>query len=403
MYFFLNIPKKEKSAIRLRYYVKSEKQTFVYSTGVSINPINWNKENRMPKVKAGGGGFELRQITNKLNKYIETLQVTINNIELENKTVTVNELKKRFDKVFKYSPISVNEFSIIYLISQYIKEKEKENKYKHRTIYKYKQTEKHLKEFIKINSIYKNIQSVNKQFVIDYIDYKRSNYKESNLTLHRRLGHLKTFLKWVKYKGIVLDETYNQVSIVRRDADHVHLSKLQVQLLSSLELNNKLDKYRDLFLIGVYSGQRFSDYSIFKKSDVFNNRIVKRQEKTEYKAYIPISIKLKELLDKWNWMLPKISIQKFNYNIKEICKIAGLDSEITKTTFIGNKKIETIKPLYNCVSSHTARRTFITLASEANVPDHVIMAICGIRDIKTLKTYKKFNPDILENYADSIF
>ena len=47
--------------------------------------------------------------------------------------------------------------------------------------------------------------------------------------------------------------------------------------------------------------------------------------------------------------------------------------------------------------------TFITLASEANVPDHIIMGICGIRDSKTLKTYKKFNPDVLENYVDTIF
>ena len=41
--------------------------------------------------------------------------------------------------------------------------------------------------------------------------------------------------------------------------------------------------------------------------------------------------------------------------------------------------------------------------SEANVPDHIIMGICGIRDSKTLKTYKKFNPDVLENYVDTIF
>ena len=66
MYFFLNKPHNKTSAIRLRYYVKAEKQTFVYSTGISIDPKNWNKDNRMPKAKAGAAGFELKQITNLL-------------------------------------------------------------------------------------------------------------------------------------------------------------------------------------------------------------------------------------------------------------------------------------------------------------------------------------------------
>ena len=95
MYFFLNKPHNKTSAIRLRYYVKSEKQTFVYSTGISIDPKNWNKENRMPKAKAGAAGFELKQITSQLNRYVEELHLSINNIELEDKPVTREELKKR--------------------------------------------------------------------------------------------------------------------------------------------------------------------------------------------------------------------------------------------------------------------------------------------------------------------
>ena len=101
--------------------------------------------------------------------------------------------------------------------------------------------------------------------------------------------------------------------------------------------------------------------------------------------------------------MPKVSNQKFNNYIKEVCRIAGFTDEVTKTTYIGNKKIEAIEPFYKRVGSHTARRTFITLSANANVPDHVIMAICGIRDSKTLKTYKKFNPNVLEDYVDTIF
>tara|TARA_X000000950_G_scaffold104742_1_gene132036 strand:+ start:2632 stop:3825 length:1194 start_codon:yes stop_codon:yes gene_type:complete len=397
MYFFLNKPHNKTSAIRLRYYVKSEKQTFVYSTGISIDPKNWNKENRMPKAKAGAAGFELKQITSQLNRYVEELHTSINTIESEDKPVTREELKKRLNQRFKH--VFVKKTTLIDHLDAFIEEKVSFGKYQNRTIDKYNALKNKIIYFKKDAKL----TDINKKFMIDFINFLRLEHNMTDITLNRNIGYLKTFLKWCRYSGIKLDETYNQVTVSTRDADHVHLSKEQVQTLENLSLNKTLNKYRELFLIGVYSGQRFSDYTVFKKSDVVNGRIEKRAEKTDYKSYIPISKKLEKLLNKWEWRLPKVSNQKFNQNIKKVCKIAGFTDEITKTTYIGNKKIESIEPFYKRVGSHTARRTFITLAANANVPDHVIMAICGIRDSKTLKTYKKFNPNVLENYVDTIF
>ena len=102
MYFYLERPQHKKSAIKLRYYVKKQQKYLQYSTGISIDPKNWNKENRMPKAKAGAAGFELKQITSQLNRYVEELHISINNIESEDKPVTREELKKRLNQRFKY-------------------------------------------------------------------------------------------------------------------------------------------------------------------------------------------------------------------------------------------------------------------------------------------------------------
>lgn len=397
MYFYLERPQHKKSAIKLRYYVKKQQKYLQYSTGISIDPKNWNKENRMPKAKAGAAGFELKQITSQLNRYVEELHISINNIELEDKPVTREELKKRLNQRFKY--VFVKKTTLLDHLDAFIEEKVSLGKYQKRTIDKYNALKNKLIFFKKDAKL----SDVNKKFMIDFVNFLRNNYNMTDITLNRNIGYLKTFLKWCRYSGIKIDETYNQVTVSTRDADHIHLSKLQVHLLSTLKLNKTLDKYRDLFLIGVYSGQRFSDYTVFKKSDVVNGRIEKRAEKTDYKSYIPISKNLEKLLDKWDWRLPKVSNQKFNQNIKEVCRIAGFTEDVTKTTYIGNRKIESIEPFYKRVGSHTARRTFITLASESNVPDHIIMGICGIRDSKTLKTYKKFNPNVLEDWVDTIF
>ena len=358
----------------------------------------------MPKAKAGAAGFELKQITNKLNRIVDQLHVSINNIELDKKQITRAELKKRLDAKFKHVIVSGD--SLLYLLDKYVEEKKTLGKYQRRTIEKYSALRNKITAYEKKIGVQigkTKATQINKEFLIDFINFLRTEYQLTDITLNRNLGYFKTFIKWCKYNGIQIDESYNQVSVKTRDADHVSLTKKQVEALEIIELNKTLDKYRDLFLIGVYSGQRFSDYSVFKKADVLNGRIVKRAEKTDYKSYVPISNKLEALLDKWEWRLPKVSNQKFNKNIKEVCKIAGFTDEITKTTFRGNKKIELIKPFYSCVGSHTARRTFITLAANANVPDHVIMAICGIRDIKTLKTYKKFQENELEKYVNTIF
>ena len=397
MYFFLNKPNSNISPIRLRYYIKSEKKIFNYSTGISIDPKNWNKENRMPKAKAGVAGFELKQITSQLNRYVEELHTSINNIESEDKPVTREELKKRLNQRFKH--VFVKKTTLLDHLDAFIEEKVSFGKYQNRTIDKYNALKNKIIYFKKDAKL----TDINKKFMIDFINFLRLKHNMTDITLNRNIGYLKTFLKWCRYSGLKIDETYNQVTVSTRDADHVHLSKEQVRTLENLILNKTLNKYRELFLIGVYSGQRFSDYTVFKKSDVVNGRIEKRAEKTDYKSYIPISKKLETLLNKWEWRLPKVSNQKFNQNIKKVCEIAGFTDEVTKTTYIGNKKIESIEPFYKRVGSHTARRTFITLAANANVPDHVIMAICGIRDSKTLKTYKKFNPNVLENYVETIF
>ena len=396
MYFYLDTPHKETSAIKVRYYVKSEKKTFIYSTGISINPKNWNKESRMPKAKAGAAGFEIKQITNQLNRIVEHLHVSISNIELEKKQVTRSELKKRLDAKFRHVVVTG---TLIAKLDDFILEKEKLGKTTKKSNDKYRGLKTKIYEY---NNRLK-LSDINKDFMIDFVSYLRHEKNLTDISLNRNIGYLKTFLKWCKYSGLTIDESYNQVTVKTHDADHVSLTKDKIEILENLELNSVLDKYRDLFLIGIYSGQRFSDYSVFKKSDVINNRIVKRAEKTQYKSYIPISKKLNALLEKWEWRLPKVSNQKFNDNIKEVCKLAGFNEEVTTTKYKGSERIIQVKPFYSLVSSHTARRTFITIAANSNVPDHIIMAITGIRDPKTLKTYKKFQENELEKYVDAIF
>ena len=98
----------------------------------------------------------------------------------------------------------------------------------------------------------------------------------------------------------------------------------ELQILTEIKLNDRLDYYRDLFLIGVYSGQRYSDYSRFNKKYIDGDNIKIRAKKTGQFSYIPLSKKLKAILDKYDWQLKTIASQKFNIAVQDICRIAGL-------------------------------------------------------------------------------
>ena len=101
--------------------------------------------------------------------------------------------------------------------------------------------------------------------------------------------------------------------------------------------------------------------------------------------------------------MPKISSQKFNVHIQNICKDLKINNKIKFTHSKGNHKKEEILEKWEKIGSHTARRTYITLAAENNVPDHEIMAITGIRDPKTLQKYKKINIKTIVEHTKDLF
>ena len=189
MYFYLDTPRKKTSAIKVRYYVKAEKKSFVYSTGISIDPKNWNKENRMPKAKAGAAGFELKQITSQLNRYVEELHTSINNIELEDKPVTREELKKRLNQRFKH--VFVKKTTLLDYLDAFIEEKVSFGKYQNRTIDKYNALKNKIIYFKKDAKL----TDINKKFMIDFINFLRLKHNMTDITLNRNIGYLKTFLK----------------------------------------------------------------------------------------------------------------------------------------------------------------------------------------------------------------
>ncbi|WP_069658627.1 tyrosine-type recombinase/integrase [Arcticibacter eurypsychrophilus] len=138
-----------------------------------------------------------------------------------------------------------------------------------------------------------------------------------------------------------------------------------------------LDKCRDLFLIGAYTGLRFGNFSNLDTQSVSGNFIKVKQIKTGARVTIPIMEKLKPVLAKYPTELPTLSNQKFNAYIKLVSELAGLtDIRIIKN-YKGNIESETSQPLYSLVTSHCCRRSYATNMFNKGVSPMLIMSATG--------------------------
>ena len=395
MYFYLKQPNKDsETLVILKYYVSKENKYYTQTTNLKINPKDWSKENRLPKLKRGGDSYKNRRITDELIKLNEKLNKAIDS---HGKELTIGHLKEHFSKK-KQDLIYVEDFW-----SAFIKHKIELQEVEKETIQKYNVVFLKFKEFqLKYKVKYK-LADLNNDFYSLFISYLRKHHKLYDNTLHRYFNFFKSCLLWVEKKGYKLNTDYKNYSIKKHETNDVHLTEEELKLLEEAELTGSKLRARDLFLIGAYTGQRFSDYSMFEKADVREEAIVKKAKKTKITSFIPLHKKLNALLNKYNWILPKISSQKFNVKIQEVCKELEINDSIKKVSYMGNIKKEEIFPKWKLIGSHTARRTFITLMSERGMADHQLMQIAGIKDAKTLQKYKKFNLNTLINTSNKLW
>ena len=105
-------------------------------------------------------------------------------------------------------------------------------------------------------------------------------------------------------------------------------------------------------------------------------------------------VRCKKILEKYNFELPVFSSQYFNKEIKKLLeKYELFDDPIIKKRRSFNEIKDFLTTKRKLISSHTCRRTFITLAMNSKIPLTNIMAASGHKKLQTLKKYTKIDQD----------
>lgn len=220
-------------------------------------------------------------------------------------------------------------------------------------------------------------------------------------TIQKRFVCIKTFVKWLenhdhfKFKPAIFD-----FKLDRYDNDIIALTKADIQQLVDLKIENKnWQKIVDVFVFNCFCGLRYSDMiklnvTNFIKENENDFTIIQENKKTNITVNIPIQQTSLDILKKYDYKLPAFSSQYFNRELKKILKEYELFPEIVvkkKRILKENKDYQTQRR--DLISSHTCRRTFVTLAIGSNVPLNVIMSASGHVKLQTLKKYTKLSQD----------
>ncbi len=354
-----------------------------FSTGQSIAPKHWNFTEQQAKKSLTG--------YTDLNNYLKALADYATKSQRKYLTdginLTVQALRKELDNFLNKKVEKKKDFESYY--NDFVEDKTP--LLKQRTVWKYKRLLIELKEFGKQSKIDLSFQSMDLNF---YNKFKAFFIKQgkADSTTNKHIIILKTFLQWAHSMGyntnLFFVKNFKTVSsekpvIVLTNAELFHLSNYD------FANNGKLDRIRDLYCFSAFTGLRFSDVQAIKKANVIEGQIHLTNVKTNNVNIIPLIPFAKSILEKYNYQLPKISNVKANLHIKDACKVAGINSPVTKPLISGGKDKNKDKELlkYQIITFHTARKTHITLSLQRGMRPEVVMSNVSHSDYKTFKKY----------------
>lgn len=381
--------KKDTANIEIRFtYEEAGKRKSIYTRSkIEVSKSFWNKYRKGTNFRDA----DLLNLKNKIDEETASLRAFL--LLEHTKTLEVNKewLKDAVRAYYTPNTSKDTPTGLIAYLDYYthLRKHEFDNKKSQRE--KWHTVKVNLQAFQKSTNRNYEIKDVNEQFVNDFVEYfQKESYAPT--TIKKQFTFVKTLCKHAKTKGIQtsLELDTLKVNLKPENLPKIYLSFKELDKITALTgLHEHLDNARDWLIISCYTGQRISDFMRFDASMIRNvgdkHFIDFKQTKTGKDITVPIITEVLSILEKRNGQFPrKISDQRYNDYIKEVCKLAGIDKP-TKgkiTINIGTKadpklrKVTGIYKKWELISSHTGRRSFAT-NHYGKIPTSIIKDLTG--------------------------
>lgn len=398
-FYLNNDPKNKDTEKSIFVYVRHKGKTLTLHTGERIKPEYWNFKKQEAKPSYTGSP----ELNSYLVSFKEEIKKTIRLLLTEKPSSDFDDIKQALYEKFKKNDTKKGFYDIFDLFLELRK-----TELSSAMIKKYNVLKNHLKSFETDMNYKISFKSIDLMFYDRFSNYLMINKQHTNNTVSKYFDCLKTFLHWSAERKVNNNLEFMKFKSKNEKTDIIYLTENELNALMELDLKDRpaLMKVRDVFCFACFTGQRFSDVSNIKRNDIKGKFWHLRVTKTRDILKIPLNDFAIDILNRYadqERPLPIISSQKTNQHLKEICKLAGIDEIISIVKYRGAEQIENTLPKYELVTTHTARRTFVTLSLEKGMRPETLMEITGHKDYKTFKKYIKITSTVKQTEMNKIW
>ena len=423
---------KEKTQLDVGFRV--EGKYFKVRTSERVFPALWDQKKQQVKDKHPLSFIlnrTLRNLRERIEEGYRQLEFDVN----ENNPLTADQIKSMIkEKIDEKKPVAKSDdfFSVF---TEFLKAKEPF--FKKNNVKKYGTLKGHLLRFQKSEGIIK-FEAIDEHFLERFTAFllktgkhdRRSKAKKEkpmqdpllkNNSIAKLLANSKAFFRWCLAHDYISNPKvlnykikYDATSIVCFTRDEFH--KLLTMDLSTDKIKSEV---RDTFCFQALTGSRFSDCvslhwgNIIKKNGGLVWSCFQHKGNKSAAVEIPLSDAAVRILERYpnripegtrdkegnlvhQRILPVRSEQVMNKHLKILAQMVGLVDVVVQVKYSGVKRIEISKERWELISTHTARRTFVTLSLEMGMRHEVVIAFTGHTTVKQLLRYNVISQKVKE-------
>lgn len=226
------------------------------------------------------------------------------------------------------------------------------------------------------------LTDVDYQWVMQYDAYLKQSAVAHN-TRVSRLRMLRALMNEAQRRDLTFCDPFRRIKIEQMEAKHGYLTATQLRSLERLKLTGRTDRCRDLFLIGCYTGLRYSDIKTLRQTDIDRDGWIRKQtQKTGITVEIPTRILFDGRFERLQ--------AKYQGDIGNLCKQTPTNSDANRL----------LHPLFQRIGAtdkatfHTSRHTFATLLGMKGVPLETVQRLLGHTTPQMTAIYNEAKADV---------
>lgn len=431
------------------------------ATGLYINASIWEKRNDEKALDRYSKNEDIMRILNSATEIRRTIDGMFKNGTVLNanevrelvREIVYREEMERERKEKEEAERQAAEkakTTLVQFIDKYVTEiksgarqTERGTNFSPNTVRSVKQALVQFQRFCKYKKKEYNFGDIDMQFYHDFTSYLKAEIKDKKgivlkeaynvNTTGKCIRTLKNILSIAESEGLHSNSIWKDKKFkgTRIETESIYLTREDLDKIMKADLSKHgtgHDQARDIFMVGVWTAQRVSDYNYITKEQIYTHTkrwiedvpdpenpgqtkaeirtkeimyISLIQKKTGAQVSIPVSSELKGILEKYDYCLPHLEDQVINRYLKDICKEAGLTESVEILETKGGTPVRNRYPKWDLVHTHTARRTGATLMYLSGMDLYDIMKITGHTTPVMLKKYIKADKlDIIEKITD---